>query len=61
MGRPPLDGEPMTASQRQKRWRQKRRGLLPNEKKMANELIIRMLREEIRELKAKLKKLGVEL
>lgn len=47
MGRPPVEKEPLTSAEKQKRYRQRKRGLLPPvEKAVRPKTVLARLREE---------------
>lgn len=54
MGRPPVD-KPLTDVERNKRYRQRKRGDLPNEKGLTDAQIIKLLRAENRDLRKALR------
>ena len=57
MSKPPIGDAPMTAAEKMKRYRQRKRGLLPNEREMTDKQKLARLREENRMLRAELRRL----
>jgi len=51
MGRPRLGEKPLTPTEKDRRYRQRQRGLLPNERQMTDKEKLAFLRAENRELR----------
>lgn len=61
MGRATIEDKPLTEVERNRRYRQRKRGHLPDLKRLSNEEIIICLRAEIRALRGTVRKLEEQL